>query len=151
MRILLASLVVLVACSKDKEAKSDDPLAGVEEEAAVEFARKQLPDIDAKLASSDPGAVSGACSVLKADLPKIRTADKKLAETIEQRCGKDYQIRSFTVYVEKLEAERATDPTGSLRCSSLDIYYKGVKEIGADSDPTVVKMMERYNTVCPKK
>jgi hypothetical protein len=151
MKILFA-LALLTACDSKDKAKSeriDDPV----DDATVGFARKEVPEIEKKLASADPGSATGSCSVVGADLPKIRKYDKKLAETIEKLCGHDLSIRSLTVFVEKAEAARAKDPNDKflLECGSWDIYMKPVLAAKAGDDPAIAPLKERYTKACPGK
>lgn len=145
------ALALLTACSKDK-AEEQKPM-NVVDEANLDFARKELPEIDKKLASDDPGAASSSCAVIEPDLASIRKADKKLAETIERRCGRDLAIRSLAVFVGRVEAERAKEgPDGRISgCSSLDIYMKSVRAAGVEGDPEVTALVERHAKACPKK
>ena len=152
MRWMIA-LAVLAACSKDKTEDSPSSSTGDPiDEAKVDFARKEVPEIDKKLASDDPGAASSSCAVIKPDLAVIRKADPKLAETIERRCGRDLAIRQLAVFVARAEAERAKDPTGMvMECSSLDIYLKPVRNAGVEADAEVTALVERHGKACPKK
>ena len=85
--------------------------------------------------------------MIKPDLPKIRKRDPKLADKLEQRCGKDLHLRSLTVFVEKTEKARAADPTGRIsECWSLDIYAKHV-----EPGPERTKLEQRHAAVCPKQ
>lgn len=151
MRMIVASLLVVAACSKDKEADQAPSTQDMIDEASVDFARKQVAEIDKHLASDDPGAASSNCAVIKPDMPKIKKADPKLATTLEQRCGRDLALRSFTRYVEKIEAERAKDPTGRVwECSSIESYAKTVRAAGAESDAEFTALLERHAKACPK-
>lgn len=151
MRILVASLLVVAACSKDREADGAPSTREMIDEASVDFARKQVPEIDKHLASEDPGAASSNCAVIKPDLPAIQKADPKLAATIERRCGRDLAVRSFARYVEKIEAERAKDPAAKVwECSSIESYAKPVRAAGAESDAEYTALLERHAKACPK-
>lgn len=156
MRSIIAlALVFVVACdSKDKQSSGDKiDLDEIKDEAGVEFARKNLPEIDKQLASSDPGAASSTCSVIKPDMAAIKKADPELAATLERRCGRDLAIRQLAVFVEKAEAARKADPEGKFvpECSSLDIYLKPVVKAGVEADPEVAKLRERHAAACPKR
>jgi hypothetical protein len=119
----------------------------------VEFARKELANIDTALASDDPGRASSSCAVIKPDFAAIKKADAKLAATLEQRCGKDLALRSLTVFVEKAEAARKAEPEARFvpECSSFDIYMKPVTAAGAEADPLVATLRDRHAVACPKK
>lgn len=157
MKWLIAIAVVVAACGKDKDkdtsAGDKIDLDEIQAEASVEFARKELPNLEAKLASDDPGAASSSCAVIKPDLAAIAKADPKLAKTIAQRCGRDLAIRQLAVFVEKAEAARKADPEGKFvpECSGLDIYLKPVKAAAVESDPEVAKLVERHAAACPKR
>jgi hypothetical protein len=151
---VVCALVLVTGCGKEKEKDpSKIDIKEIADEAAVEFARKNLAEIDTKLASQDPGSASSVCTVIKIDMPAIKKADPKLAETIEKRCGRDLAIRSLAVFVEKAEAERAKDPNAVYvpECSGLDIYLKPVVAAGAEADPEVAPLKERHAKACPKK
>jgi hypothetical protein len=142
-------VVALVGCgSKEEKAADKIDLQEIKDEAGVEFARKELANIDEALASTDPGRASSSCAVIKGDMPAIKKADPKLHATLEQRCGKDRHMRSLVVFVEKAEAARkaAPDDPRLLECGSWDIYAKGV-----EPGPEVDKLRERYAAACPKK
>ena len=153
MKTLLLGLVLVVGCKQDNKASDKVDLAEIKDEAGVEFARKELVNIDTALASDDPGRASSSCAVIKPDMAAIKKADAKLATTIEQRCGKDLALRSLAVFVDKAEKARAADPEGRFipECSSFDIYMKPVTAAGADSDPSIAKLRERHGAACPKK
>lgn len=154
MKALLVGLVLVAGCGKeDKKSADKIDLQEIKDEAGVEFARKELANIDTALASQDPGAASSSCAVIKPDMAAIKKADAKLAETIEQRCGKDLALRSLTVFVEKAEKARAADPAARFvpECSSFDIYMKPVTKAGAEADPQVAKLRERHAAACPPK
>ena len=141
--------IALLGCSSKKEdqpAQSNDRLdmADLQSEAAVEFAEKTLPDIDKQLASTDPGAASSACAVIKPDLKKIRKAKPDLAATLEKRCGRDLAVRSLENEVVKIEK----DPH---ECPMVGVYEKMVVKAGATEDPDVVKLHARLAAVCPAK
>lgn len=158
MRTIWLLVFALAACGKsDKtdDKASDKPAAAkmdVQTEAAVEFAQKQLPEMDKQLASDDPGAASSTCAVIKPDLAKIEKADPKLAATIKERCGHDLALRSLTVFVERAEAARKKDPGARFlsECSSFEIYMKPVTAAGAEADPAIPKLRERHAAACPK-
>jgi hypothetical protein len=151
MKILLA-LALLAACDS-KEKPKDNSVEGMIDDANVDFARKEVPEIEKKLASPDPGSAAGSCAVVKPDLPKIRKADKKLADKIEKLCGHDFSIRSLTVFVEKAEAARAKDPNDKflMECGSWDIYMKPVIAASSGDDPAIAPLKERYAKACPGK
>jgi hypothetical protein len=145
----LALVLVLVGCDSKEDKPADKiDMKELRDEAGVEFARKELANIDAALASTDPGRASSSCAVIKSDMPAIKKADAKLHDTLVQRCGKDLDMRSLTVFVEKAEAARkaAPDDKRLLECSSWDIYAKGV-----EPGPAVDKLRERYVAACPGK
>jgi len=147
-------LVFAFACGKSDEADAPPmPQLDIQTEAAVEFARKELPGLDIKLASDDPGAASSTCAVIKLDLARIRKADPKLAATVEQKCGRDVAMRSLTVFVERAEAARQKEPGAAFlsECSSFDIYMEPLIAAKADADPAVAKLRERHAAVCPKR
>ena len=139
--------LMLVACDSKKEKKSDD-VKDMVEEASVDWARKQVPEIEKLLASDDPGAASSNCAVIEPDRPKIRKADKKLADQLAKLCGHDLHLRSLTVFVEKAEAARKANPDDKrlLECGSWNIYAKGLPADDAD----VTKLEARYDAACPK-
>ncbi len=143
---LFLGLATVAACSS----KTDDKAAGsnnvedMKDEASVDWARQQLPELDAKLASSDPGAASSTCAVIKPDMPKIRKADAALADVLERKCGRDVAVRSMAVAVERIEK----DPK---ECYSISVYEKSVTKANASGDPEVAKLRERVAAVCPKK
>ena len=146
-RFVWLALVLVVACDSKKD-KSDSTKDMVEE-AEVDWARKQVPEIAKLLASDDPGAASSNCAVIKPDMPKVRKADKALADKLEKLCGHDRHMRSLTVFVEKAEAARkaAPDDKRLLECGSWDIY---AKELPPD-DAEVTKLKARYSAACPGK
>lgn len=144
-RILLALSLAAAGCSsKDDKPRPSDNLDDIKSEAAVEWARKELPDIDARLASSDPGRASSNCAVIKPDMAKIKKADPELAATLERKCGRDLAVRSMTIAVERAEKDHWD-------CSSIPIYEKSITAAGAGSDPEVVKLRERVAVACAKK
>lgn len=100
-----------------------------------------------------PGLRLVECAVIEPDLASIRKADKKLAETIERRCGRDLAIRSLAVFVARVEADRAKEgPDGRISgCSSLDIYTKSVRAAGVEAAPEVTALVERHAKACPQK
>ena len=148
--LLLLSLVACNNAKSDKPAGND--MQSIKDEAAVEFAQKELPALDAALASTDPGSASSICAVIKPDLKKIRAADAALADAVEKRCGHDLAIRSMTVGVEKAEAARKAEPTGVIfECSSRKSYEKMIAAAGADADPAVAPLRERWAAACPTK
>jgi hypothetical protein len=141
-RLCAIALVVAGACSSktdEQPARRLDPV----DEASVEYARKALPDLDQRLASSDPGSASSVCAVIKPDLPKIAQADPKLAETLERKCGRDVAVRSLEVAVERAEKDRS-------ECSMIPIYEKTITSAGAEADPEVGKLRERVSAACAK-
>jgi hypothetical protein len=160
---IIGSLTLLLAlsgaCSSDKESSSNEAtsdkmdMQSMVDEAGVDFARKQLAELDTRLASDDPGSASSICSVIEPDMPAIEKADAKLAETLKQRCGKDVAIRSLARYVEEAEAARAADPddTFLMECSSFSIYMKPVIAAGAETDPEIALLRARFATACPGK
>jgi hypothetical protein len=147
MKRLVWIAMVLVACDSKKEKRSDD-VKDMVDDASVDWARKQVPEIEKLLASDDPGAASSNCAVIKPDMPKIVKADKALAAKLVKLCGHDYNLRSLTVFVERAEAARKAKPDDRflLECGSWDIYAKGI----AADDPDVVKLKARYDAACPK-
>lgn len=150
----LLLLTLIAGCdSKDKKSSDKIDINEIKDEVGVEFARKELANIDKALASTDPGAASSTCAVIKPDMAAIKKADPKLAATVEQRCGKDLALRSLAVFVEKAEAARKADPEGKFipECSSFDIYMKPVVTAGAEGDPEVAKLRERHTAACPAK
>jgi hypothetical protein len=152
MKILFV-LVLLAGCdSKQAKEKSHD-LEDMKEEASVDWARKQLPELEADLASSDPGKASSACSVIKPDMKAIAKADPKLAETITLRCGHDLALRSLVVFVERAEAARTAAPDDKFltECSGWSIYMKPVTAAGADGDPQIAALKDRFGKACPGK
>lgn len=150
-RLLL--VLALVGCKEEKKVDDKIDMKALKDEAGVEFARKELANIDTALASEDPGRASSSCAVIKPDLPAIQKADPKLASTLEQRCGKDLALRSLAVFVEKAEAARKADPEARFvpECSSFDIYMKPVIKAGAENDPLVATLRDRHAAACPKK
>jgi len=141
------AFVSLTACGSSKEDKakgSGESLEDMKDEASVDWARKQIGELDTKLASSDPGSASSTCAVIKPDMAKIKKADAKLAETLERRCGRDLAVRSMTVAVERAEKD-------TFECSSISVYEKMISKAGAESDPEVTKLRERVATACAKK
>ncbi len=152
-----ALLSLTIGCSSDKESaketsSKDIDMKSMVDEAGVSFARKQLTELDARLASDDPGSASSICSVIKPDMPAIEKADAELAKTLTQRCGHDVAVRSLTRFVEKLEVEHAADPDGFLiDCSSLSIYMKTVIAAKADKEAEVTELIARHTKVCPAK
>ena len=156
---ILSVFLALGACSDKKESSATEAptdeidMKEIVDEAGVEFARKQLADLDTRLASDDPGSASSICSVIKSDMPAIEKADPKLHETIKQRCGRDVAVRSLDQYVKEAEEAFAADPTDtfSLECGSLSIYMKPVIAAGLEGDPEVAKIKERHAKVCPPK
>lgn len=106
----LVLVALLAACGSKKEKEKSNDLEDMKEEASVDWARKQLPEIDTQLASKDPGQASTTCAVIKPDMAAIKKADAKLAETLAKKCGPDLALRSLAVFVERAEAERAKDP-----------------------------------------
>jgi hypothetical protein len=140
--------VMLVACGSKEEKKSDD-VKDMVDDASVDWARKQVPEIEKLLASSDPGAASSNCAVIKPDMAKVQKADKKLAAQLEKLCGHDLHLRSLTVFVEKAEAARKVAPDDKflMECSSWDIY---AKHVPAD-DAELPKLKARYDAACPPR
>jgi hypothetical protein len=154
MKSVVFAMVALVgACGSKEEAKSDNSVEGMVDEASVDFARKQIPELDRMLASKDPGEASSTCAVIKPDMAKIQKADKKLADTLAKKCGPDLALRSLAVLVERAEEERAKDPEAKFlsECSSWNSYMKSVTANGADNDPQVATLKERYSKACPGK
>jgi hypothetical protein len=148
--LAIVMLAIIGAGCENKTEKLD--INEIKDEVGVDFARKNLAEIDAKLASTDPGAASSICAVIKPDLPAIQKADKKLAADVEKRCGRDLAVRSFAVYVEAIEAEHSRDPgKRSWECSSLDIYWKPVITAKADADPEALALKARHGKTCPPK
>lgn len=150
MKALLA-LVLLVGCGSKKEKSNDLP--DMKDEASVDFARKQIPELDKMLASDDPGQASSTCAVIKPDMPAIEKADKALAAELVKRCNHDLAVRSLAVFVGRAEAERAKDPEAKFlgECSGWDIYMKPVKNAKADGEPEVTALRERFSKACPGK
>ena len=141
-RLLL--VVALIGC-KEKATPDKLDIEDVKDDAAVEWARRELANIETQLMSQDPGRASSGCAVIEPDLPKIKKRDPKLADKLEQRCGKDLPLRSLTVFVEKTEKARRENPTGRLsECSALDIYAKHV-----EPGPARTKLEQRHAAVCP--
>ncbi|MDQ3337989.1 MAG: hypothetical protein M4D80_22730 [Myxococcota bacterium] len=154
MKHLVLALALVAGCdSKEKKSSDKIDLQEIKDEAGVDFARKELANIDTALASTDPGRASSSCAVIKVDMPAIKKADAKLHATLEQRCGKDLALRSLTVFVEKAEAARKAAPDDKflMECSSFDIYMKPVVSAGAEADPQVSALRERHAAACPKK
>ena len=155
----LAGLIALSgACNSGKEEASGEEgeefdMKATVDEAGVEFARKQLADLDKRLASDDPGSASSICSVIATDMPAIEKADSKLAATLKRRCGRDVAVRSLEKFVKEAEAARAASPDDKflMECSSFSIYMKPVKAAGADQDPEVAKLHGRFAKACPGK
>lgn len=149
MRALVV-VVFLIACDSKTEKQGG---ADMVEEASVEWARGQLPELDKQLASNDPGQASSTCAVIKPDMAKIKKADAKLADTLAKKCGPDLALRQLAVFVERAEAERAKDPDSKFlgECSSWSIYMKPVIAAGAEGDPEVGKLKERFSKACPGK
>ncbi|MGE0398749.1 MAG: hypothetical protein AB7T06_18725 [Kofleriaceae bacterium] len=145
-------VVLLVACGSKKEEKSND-LGDMKEEASVEFARKQIPELDKMLASKDPGQASSTCAVIKPDMQAIEKADPKLAADLVKRCNHDLALRSLAVFVERAEEERAKDPDAKFlgECSGWNIYMKPVINAKADGAPEVAALKERFSKACPGK
>ncbi|MFN0250973.1 MAG: hypothetical protein ACKV2T_29130 [Kofleriaceae bacterium] len=146
-------LALVGACgSKEEKSKSND-LGDMKDEASVDWARKQIAEIDKLLASKDPGAASSTCAVIKPDMAAIQKADKKLAETLTKKCGPDLALRSLAVFVERAEEERAKDPEATFlsECSGWNIFMKTVIATGAESDPSVAPLKERFGKACPGK
>jgi len=143
--MIALALVSVAACSSKEDKKgSGESLEDIKDEASVDWARKQVAEIDTRLASADPGSASSNCAVIKPDMAKIKQADPKLAETLELRCGRDLAVRSLTIAVERTEK----DPS---ECSSIPIYEKMITKANAGSDPEVIKLRERVATACAKK
>jgi hypothetical protein len=153
MKYIVAALLLVAGCSKEEKSADKIDLQEIKDEAGVDFARKELANIDEALASTDPGRATSSCAVIKGDMPAIKKADPKLHATLEQRCGRDYQIRALTVFVEKIEAARKAAPDDKFLsgCNSLDIYTKGAEKLGLMGDPEVVRLTERHAAACPKK
>ena len=141
---ILVTLALVACSSKDDKPRPSDDLADIKSEAAVEWARKELPDIDARLASSDPGRASSTCAVIKPDMAKIKKADPELAAILERKCGRDLAVRSMTIAVERAEKDHWD-------CSSIPVYEKSIAAAGAGSDPEVIKLRERVAVACAKK
>src|SRR5689334_2317165 len=148
----LVLVIAVLGCKADKQVDDKVDLKALQAEAGVEFARKELANIDTALASDDPGRASSSCAVIKPDLPAIEKADAKLATAIKERCGKGLALRSLTVFVEKTEATRKADPEAKFipECSSFDIYMKPVTAAGAEADPQVATLRDRHGVACPK-
>jgi hypothetical protein len=143
--MIVLALASLPACSKTEDKDSSkESLGDIKTEAAVDWAREQVADIDTRLASKDPGSASSNCAVIKPDMPAIKKADPKLAETLERKCGRDLAVRSMTVAVERAEADAS-------ECSSISVYEKMIAKAGADADPEVAKLRERVATACANK
>ena len=143
MRVV--ALALLVACSSEKDApRKSDKVEDMVAEASVDWARKQVPEIEKRLASADPGSASSPCAVIKPDMPKIRAADPELAKTLELRCGRDVAVRSMTIAVERAEKDR-------FDCSAIPIYEKSIAKANAGADPEVAKLRERVAAACPKR
>lgn len=142
--IACALLALAAACGSSKDdAGGGESFDDMKTSAEVDWARKQLPELDQQLASADPGKASSACAVIKPDMPKIRKADPKLAETLARRCGRDLAVRSLTVAVERAEADRG-------ECSMISVYEKMITEANAGDDPEVAKLRERVAAACKK-
>ena len=142
----LALLMFVVACSSEKKDndKADKlDLNDIKTESAVEFAEKSLPELDQKLASSDPGSASSTCAVIKPDLARIEKAKPELAATIRTKCGRDLAVRSLAVEVDKIEK----DPH---ECAMLGSYLTPVAKAKAQNDPEVVKLGARVDAACKK-
>jgi hypothetical protein len=142
MRVI--ALALLVACSSQKDQPKSEKVEDMVAEASVDWARQQLPEIDKRLASADPGSASSPCAVIKPDMAKIRAADPELAKTLEVRCGRDVAVRSMTVAVERAEKDR-------FDCSAIPIYEKSIAKANAGADPEVAKLRERVAAACPKR
>jgi len=142
----LVLALALVGC-KEKATPDNLDIEDVKDDAAVEWARKELANIETQLQSEDPGRASSGCAVIKPDMAKIKQRDPKLAAKLEQRCGKDLHLRSLTVFVERTEKARAADPSGRIsECWSLDTYAKHV-----EPGPERTKLEVRHAAACPKK
>jgi len=142
MRVI--ALALLVACSSQKDQPKSEKVEDMVAEASVDWARQQLPEIDKRLASADPGSASSPCAVIKPDMAKIRAADPELAKTLEVRCGRDVAVRSMTVAVERAEKDR-------FDCAVIPIYEKSIAKANAGADPEVLKLRERVAAACPKR
>ena len=145
-------VVALVGC-KEKATPDNLDIEDVKDDAAVEWARKELANIETQLQSDDPGRASSGCAVIKPDMAKIKQRDPKLAAKLAQRCGKDLALRSLTVMVEKAEKARAANPEDRmlLECRSFDIYMEPITAAGAESDPSVAKLRDRHTAACPPR
>jgi hypothetical protein len=153
MKRLLFVVVAVLGCKEEKKVDDKIDMKALQAEAGVEFARKELANIDTALASDDPGRASSTCAVIKPDLAAIEKADAKLAAAVKERCGKGLALRSLAVFVEKAEAARKADPEAKFvpECSSFDIYMKPVTAAGAEGDPQVATLRERHAAACPPK
>ena len=148
-RLVLA--IALLGC-KEKSTPDNLDIEAVKDDAAVEWARRELANIETQLQSADPGRASSGCAVIKPDMAKIEKADAKLAAKLEQRCGKDLALRSLAVFVERAEKARAADPTGFVpECAGFDIFMKPVIAAGADADPAIAKLRDRHAAACPPR
>lgn len=141
-----ALLLFVVACSSEKKQEHADKLDmnEIKTEAAVEFAEKSMPELDAKLASADPGAASSLCTVIMGDYKRIEKAKPELAATIKTRCKRDQYVRSLAVLVDRMEKDKS-------ECSKLSIWDKPLVREGLMQDAEVVKLHERAAAACPPK
>ncbi len=150
MRTALALCVLVLGCGKSQKDEKMPSLAEMKAEAAVEWAHKQLPDLDQRLASTDPGAASSICSVIKPDLASIEKADADLAAQIKQRCFHDLRVRELAVAIDKAEIEQKTPSSVMFGCSRVASDLQALAKDKLDTDPAVVALAPRIATVCPK-
>jgi hypothetical protein len=150
MRIALM-LVLVLGCGKDEKKHSDhESMDDMVAEASVDWARKQLPEIDKKLASTDPGSASSVCAVIKPDMKKIEKADPELATQVKQKCLHDYPLRELAVAIDKAEAARAAQPTGYVsECSRVTVDIKGLDKQGLVAEAAA--LITRGEATCPKR
>lgn len=152
MRSALVCLILL-GCGKSKDVEEKMPsMAEMKSEAAVEWAQKQLPEIDKELASTDPGRASSSCAVIKPDLKAIEKADAKLAETLRLRCGHDLRIRELAVDVDRAEVARKAATGASAfvpECSSVKLAVKEIAKGGWSGEPDVTALVARGQVACP--
>jgi hypothetical protein len=152
MRIAIAC-VLLLGCGGKKEERHRDKIDmdEIQTESAVEWAQKQLPELDAKLASTDPGAASSICAVLKPDMKRIEKADPDLFKTVTTRCTHDLPLRELAVAIDKAQAARAADtsPSGFIpECSRVTVDIAGLDKQGLATEAAA--LVTRGRTVCPK-
>ena len=153
-RHLIAAAILVVGCGKSKgksPSNADEAVAQGLDESAVDFAQQHLADLDTKLASADPGSVTGTCAVIKADLPRIEKADPALAATVKQKCGHDRKVREIAVAIDKAEAARKASPDGHLfECTTVKVELGELAKAGFDQDAAVTALAPRWQAACPE-